>query len=223
VDYGYGTSANCSRSGLHHQGKQGRAGVVVALTAAEEAKYALDYGVSWLELSLGAQIEYDQLVAGGYGAPPLAVTTWLPSLGVALRDGNVYQYGVDQRGIRSGIRAMSERAARTEMKLLGPLAGAHAEVLSAPSRRGFEMFATFSFADETVVDKKFDKKSMRASLLIRAQGEVARFNVLAASSQPAEGFAGGAASDSAEGSAQDDTGIATELGAPGRSALPGLV
>jgi hypothetical protein len=163
----------------------------VALTAAEEAKYALDYGVSWLELSLGAQIEHDRLVAGGYGAPLLAATTWLPSLGVAIRDGSVYLYGVDQSGMHAGIRAMNGRAARTEMKLLGPLAGAHAEVLSAPSRRGFEMFAAFSFADGTVVDEKFDKKSTRASLLIRAQGEAARFNVLAASSQPAEGWSSG--------------------------------
>jgi hypothetical protein len=85
------------------------------------------------------------------------------------------------------------------MKLLGLLVGAHAQVLSAPSRKAFEMFAVFSFADGTVVDKKFDKRSTNASLLIRAQCEATRFNALATS---AEGFAGDAAPVSAGGSAR---------------------
>jgi len=42
----------------------------MALTPTEEAKYALDYGVSRSDLSLGAQIEYDRLVAEGYAKPP---------------------------------------------------------------------------------------------------------------------------------------------------------
>ena len=241
----------------------------MALTPAEEAQYALSFGVSRSDLSLGAQIEYDRLVAEGYGTPPqqerpltkeerklakqarreefarkrqewaelAAATTWLPNLGVAIRDGNVYQHSVDQNGMHSDLRAMTERAGRAEMKLLGPLAGAHAEVgggqagrrrsggkiaadtafntlmlgpvglLSAVSRKGFEVFAVVSFADGIVFDKQFDKKSTNASLLIKAQGEAAQFNALAASSQPADGTACG----SAEGSAHDGTGVAAEL------------
>jgi hypothetical protein len=41
----------------------------MALTPTEEAKYALDYGVSRSDLSLGARIEYDRLVAEDYGTP----------------------------------------------------------------------------------------------------------------------------------------------------------
>jgi hypothetical protein len=168
--------------------------VVVALTSIEEAKYALDHGVSWSRLSLGAQIEYDRLLVEGYGTPPdAAATTWLPNLGVAIRDRNVYQHGVNQSGIHSDIQATSERAGRTEMKRLGSLAGTHAKVLAVPARKGFEMFSVVSFADGTVFNKKFDKKSTKASLLIRAQGEAARFNALAAANQFAEGFAGDAA------------------------------
>ncbi len=244
----------------------------MALTPTEEAKYALDYGIRRSDLSPGAQIEYDRLVAEGYRTSPrqerpqtkeerklakqarreesarkrqewaelAAATTWLPNLGVAIRDGNVYQHGVDQNGMHSDFRAMAERAGRTEMKLLGPLAGAHAEIaggeagrrrsggqraadtvfntlmlgplaplglLSALSRKGFEVFAVVSFANGTVVDKKFDKKSTDASLLRRTQGEAVRFNALAASSQPADG----AVSGSAEGSVQDGTAVAAEL------------
>ena len=40
----------------------------MALTPTREAKYALDYGVSRSDLSPGARIEYDRLVAEGYGA-----------------------------------------------------------------------------------------------------------------------------------------------------------
>jgi hypothetical protein len=164
-------------------------------------------------------------------------TTWLPSLGVAIRDGNVYQHGVDQNGMHSDFRAMTERAGRTEMKLLGPLAGARAEIaggeagrrrsggkiatdtafntlmlgpvglLSALSRKGFEIFAVVSFTNGTVVDKRFDKKSTDASLLRTAQGEAAQFNGLAASSQ----LAGGVAPSPPEGSAEGGTGVATEL------------
>ena len=115
--------------------------------------------------------------------------------------------------MHSDIRAMSERAGWTEMTLLGPLRGAHAEVFPAPSRKGFELFAVLSFADGTVVDKKFNNKSTNASMMIRVQGEAARFNATA-SNQPAEGLAGDVASDSAEGSAQENTGVAAELEAP---------
>jgi hypothetical protein len=236
-------------------------------TPAGEARYALDYGVSREGLSLEAQIEYDRLVAEGHGTPPqrrptreerkqarqehreeaarkrlewanlAATTTWLPNLGVAIRDGNVYQHSVNQSGMHSDIHAMSERAGRTAMKLLGPLAGAHAEVgggpagrrrsggqrvadtafntlmlgpaglLSAASRKGFEVFAVVSFADGNVWEKTFDKKSTNASLLIKAQSEAVRFNAMAASGQPDRGVTSGPAEDSAH----YDTGVAAEL------------
>jgi len=170
-----------------------------------------------------------------------AATTWLPNLGVAIRDSQVYRHGVDERGVHSDIRAMTERAGRQAMQLLGPLAGAHAEVgggqagrrrsggqraadtafntlvlgpvglLSALSRKGFEVFAVVSFADGTIVEKKFDKRSTSDALLVRAQGEAARFNALAASNQPAECSDGDMASGSAGRSAQDDAGVASEL------------
>lgn len=134
----------------------------MALTPTEQAKYALDYGVSRSDLSLGAQIEYDRLVAEGHGTPPqeerpltkeeraqarqqrrkenrrrleerlklAAETVWLSALGVAVRDGNVYQHGLDRKGEYMPALASSERSGRREMTLLGPLAGARAEVVS---------------------------------------------------------------------------------------------
>ncbi len=47
----------------------------MALTPTEEAKYALNYGVSRSDLSLGAQIEYDRLVAEGYEPAKTAPVT----------------------------------------------------------------------------------------------------------------------------------------------------
>ena len=41
----------------------------MALTPAEEAKYALNHGVSRSDLSPEAQTEYDRLVPEGYGTP----------------------------------------------------------------------------------------------------------------------------------------------------------
>jgi hypothetical protein len=166
-----------------------------------------------------------------------ARTTWFPGLGVAVRDGNVYQHGADRDGSFSDLQAMSERNMGREMKLVGPLAGAHAEVgggqagrrrsggkiatdtafntltlgpiglLSALSRKGFEMFAVVSFADGTIYEKKFEKKNTDASSLIKAQAEAVRFNAVAAASQPIDS----AGSGFAEGSAQGDTGVAGEL------------
>jgi len=112
---------------------------------------------------------------------PAAGTTWPPALGVAVRDGNIYQHGVDQHGMHSSPREAAERAGRAEMTLLGPLAGAHAEVgggragrrrsggqiaadtafntlmlrpaglLFLLSRKGFEVFAVVSFAPAAAV------------------------------------------------------------------------
>ena len=60
-----------------------------------------------------------------------------------------------------------------------------------------------TFADGNVWEKRFtDRPSVT-----KAQAEAVRFNALAASSQPADGEGSG----SAEGSAQDSTGVAAEL------------
>ncbi len=233
----------------------------MALTPAEEAKYALDFGVSRSDLSLPAQLEYDRLMAEGYGTPPVTLTkdeykqaqrerrerarseleaalkaaeetAWFPNLGVAVRDGNVYRHGAD-RSDGFDAQASRERRGRAAMKLLAPLTGAHADVLvgkaqkrrrTGPERVGdvvalapvvgpFALLAGFSragtgvavvtFADGCVREKEFTDKPS----LLKAQAEAVRFNALAASSQPADS----AASRSAEGSAQDDRGVAAEL------------
>jgi hypothetical protein len=224
----------------------------MAVTPAEEAKYALDYGVSRSDLSLGAQIEYDRLVAEGYGTTPqeltkeerkqarqklneekrrrlegvrklAAETTWLPNLGVAVRDGNVFQHGTNPGESGFDARASSERSGRREMKLLGPLAGAHAEVVSgktqqrrrsggaragdvialAPILGPFALLAGASragtgvalvtFADGNVWEKRFIDKPS----VTKAQAEAVRFNALA--------------SGSAERSARVGTGVSAEL------------
>jgi hypothetical protein len=241
--------------------------MAMALTPQQEAAYALDYGVDRSKLRPEIQAEYDRLVGEGYleerwrprtkeerkearqerseekrhraeeRRDLAARTTWFPGLGVAVRDGNVYQHGVDRNGSFSDLQAMSERNMGREMKLVGPLAGTHAEVgggqagrrrsggkiaadtafntltlgpiglLSALSRKGFEMFAVVSFADGTIYEKKFEKKNTDASSLTKAQAEAVRFNALAAASQPIDS----AGSGFAKGSAQGDTGVAGEL------------
>ena len=119
------------------------------------------------------------------------------------------------------------------MKLLGPLAGAHAEVVSgktqqrrrsggaragdvialAPILGPFALLAGASragtgvalvtFADGNVWEKRFIDKPS----VTKAQAEAVRFNALAASGQPAAG----AASGSAERSARVGTGVSAEL------------
>ena len=157
-----------------------------------------------------------------------AETAWFPDMGVAVRDGNVYQHGSDKGGPGRDVLASSERTRRAEMKLLGPLAGAHAEVLSGKTqqrrRSGSDRFgdavalsmvlgpvgllagisragtgvALVTLADGNVREKRFTDKPS----LLRAQADVVRFNALAASvaSTPPEEVAG---------SGQD--GVASEL------------
>jgi hypothetical protein len=232
-------------------------------TSTDEAKFALDSGVRSSYLSPRAQLEYDRLVAEGYGTPPqeersatrdeheearrkrdeeasrwleehrkLPATIWLPVLGVAVRDGRVYQHGVDQGGSEHDAKAAREHRNPAQMKLLGALAGAHAEVVSGKvgkRRTGHERagdvvilaslvgplallagisragtgIAVVTFPDGSARQKRFTDKAS----LAKAQAEAARFNALAASSQPAHC----AASGSPEGSAADDTRIAAEL------------
>jgi len=125
--------------------------MAMAMTPSEEARYALDFGVSRSDLSLPAQLEYDRLVAEGHGTPPVTLTNdeykqaqrerreqarrdleaalkiaeqtaWFPNLGVAVRDGNVYRHGAD-RSDGFDAQALRERKGRAEMKLLASLQG----------------------------------------------------------------------------------------------------
>ena len=206
----------------------------------EEAAYALDSGVNRSDLSMAAQLEYDRMVAAdeayrtSAGRPltkeerkqarresheelrrKLKVAeeiTWLPNLGVAVRDGNVYQHGAD-RG-ESGFDALASRERRdpAQLRLLGSLAGAHAEVLAGKTQRRrrsggeragdvvalapligpFALLAATSragtglavvtFADGTVREKEFKDKPS----LLKAQGEAVRFNALSAEAGPKE-------------------------------------
>jgi len=235
--------------------------MAMAMTPLEEARYALNFGVNRSDLSMPAQLEYDRLVTEGYGTPPVTLTrdeykqaqrerreqarreleaalkvaeatAWFPNLGIAVRDGNVYRHGAD-RSDGFDAQASRERTGRAEMKLLAPLAGAHADVLAgktqkrrrtgseragdvvalAPVVGPFALLAGFSragtgvavvtFADGNVREKEFTDKSS----LLTAQAEAVKFNALAASSRPADGPVSG----SAESPAQGDTGIAAEL------------
>ena len=131
----------------------------MAMTPAQEAQYAISNGVNRSDLSQGAQIEYDRLIADGYRTPQeqrpptkeermcarqerreenrrrwrereehAAAGTWLPNLGVAVRDGKVYQHGASQSGMASDVQASNERKLGMEPKILGPLVGARAQV-----------------------------------------------------------------------------------------------
>lgn len=237
----------------------------MAMTPAQEAQYAISNGVNRSDLSQGAQIEYDRLIADGYGTPQgqrpatkegrmrvlqerreesrrrwqereerAAATAWLPKLGVAVRDGNVYQHGANQSGMASDVQASNERKLGMETKLLGPLAGAHAEVgggkgghrrsgnarvadaalavgalgplglLAGVSRTGFQGFAVVTFPDGTAWEKKFKDSAS----LIKAQSEAVRFNALAAS-QRAQGGAGIATEH--HSAMQSEGGVVAEL------------
>lgn len=166
-----------------------------------------------------------------------ARTAWFPGLGVAVRDGNIYQHGIDRNGSFSNSQAKSERKLKTDMKLLGPLAGAHAELAggqagthcsggqrvadttlntlalgsfgldSALNRKGFEVFAVVSFADGTIYKRKFEKKYAEKVLLSNAQLEAVQFNALADSGHPVDSAASGSAESSAQGGAR----VASEL------------
>lgn len=138
-----------------------------------------------------------------------AVTIWLPMLGVAIRDGNVYASELSWSGPVTG-------------RLLGPLAWAHAEVSGgvAGRRRGgdaraadaaaavdmagpvglltrvsgkrYRGVAAVAFPDGNVWKKAFTG----APALIKGQAEAVRFNILAVGAAPETRPAGnGVASD----------------------------
>jgi hypothetical protein len=138
-----------------------------------------------------------------------AATIWLPALGVAIRDGNVYAWELSWSGPVTG-------------RLLGPLAWAHAETTggvpgrarsdnaraadTAPaagmagpaslragmSRKRYRGVAAVAFPDGNVCKKKLTD----ATALTKAKAEAVRFNILAVGAAPETRPAGnGVASD----------------------------
>jgi hypothetical protein len=216
----------------------------MALTPLEEATYALAYNGKRSDLSPAAQAEYDRLLPAHQARleesarraqereKRAAATLWMPNLGVAIYDGNVYQHGTTQGGPASDRRAWGERRERMETKLLGPLAGAQAGIVTGKvgnRRSGGARVADAALAASAlgpvgllagaysrprtgglaVVTFSgggvWQKVIPEPTALMRAQAEAVRFNALAGASQPA----GDAAPVSAESRAQE--GIASEL------------
>lgn len=141
-----------------------------------------------------------------------AATVWLPSLGVAVYEGDVYRLGLDEGGWQSDSHASNQRKLGMDLKLLGPLAGARADVaggkgghrrggnarvadaalatallgpvglLAGASRAGFKGVSVVAFPDGTTREKKFKD----AAALAKAEVEAGRFNALAATTVAAE-------------------------------------
>ncbi len=197
----------------------------MAMTPREEATYALDFGVSRRDLSPVAQVEYDRLIAEGYGTERreqfarekaerdkrIAGAVWLPHLGVAVYDGNVHQHGKNQSGTASDRWARAERREGLETKLLGALAGAHAETMGGKggTRRsdgarvadalaatavlhspvgllaGVSRTGFRGFAVVTFAGGSFwEKGFIDQASLVKAQAEAVRFNAMAGASSP---------------------------------------
>jgi Short C-terminal domain len=198
---------------------------MVCVKPVEEARYALDWGLPRSDLKPEAQVEYDRLapehrriqqvrreaerrkVEGNRRL--LAVTIWFPGLGVAVRDGNVYVHATDRNRVFSPrLEYLEHRGA--EIKLLGPLAGAHAEVVAGKTgkRRGggaraadaaaaavllgpAGLLAAASRAGTGLAVVTFADGSSGRGLLLRDQPSLTRaqtaavqFNALAASGEP---------------------------------------
>jgi hypothetical protein len=211
---------------------------MVCVKPLEEAKYALDWGLPRSDLKPEAQVEYDRLAPeyrriqqerremecqkAEENGRLLAATTWFPGLGVAVRDGNVYVHAVDRSGVLSPRLAYLEHRG-AEMRLLGPLAGAHAEVVAGKigKRRSggartadaaaatillgpVGLLAAASRAGTGVAVVTFADGTCSPGLLLRdgpsltiAQTTAVRFNALAASVEP-PGPSGGGANSSVE-------------------------
>jgi hypothetical protein len=217
----------------------------MAMTPEQEAAYALDYGVNRSDLSPAVQAEYDRLLPARQARLEesarirqererrAAATIWMPNLGVAIYDGNVYQHGTSQGGPISDRRAWGERRERMETKLLGPLAGAQAGMVSGTlghRRSGGARVADATLAAAALHSPAgllagaysrpragglavvtfsgggvWQKVLPDPASLMRAAAEAIRFNALAAAGQPADD----AVSGSAQGPAQ--AGVASEL------------
>jgi hypothetical protein len=158
--------------------------IMMAMTPEQEAACALYFEVSRSDLRPEVQAAYDRLAEERQQARQererlVAATTWFPDLGIGVRDGNVYEH-------------------TAAMKLLGPLAGAHAEALagnagkrrSAGERaaavavvgpveavsRAYKGVAVVAFADGSTSEKMLTDLASVA----RAQAAAAQLNSLAA-------------------------------------------
>jgi hypothetical protein len=142
-----------------------------------------------------------------------AATVWLPALGVAVYEGNVYRLGLDEGGWQSDSHASNQRKLGVDLKSLGPLTGARADVaggkgghrrsgnarvadaalatallgpvglLAGASRAGFKGVSVVAFPDGTTRAKKFKD----AAALAKAEVEAGRFNALAAAAETPAG------------------------------------
>jgi hypothetical protein len=144
-----------------------------------------------------------------------------PALKVFIRDGRVvrptlndgkvgYRIVGDMKGAKAGMTSTRRRADMTvgAVVAFGPLG------LAALASGQAVAYITFSDGTTHETAVKGNKNLRKAELDVasfnaaaEAEGEAARFDVAAASSQPDDG----AASGPAEGSAQDITGIGAEL------------
>ena len=156
------------------------------LTPEEEARYALDSNAARSDLSMPAQLAYDQLLRDGYGVPeeeerPDAV---FPSLGVQVRGDTVESH-------LPGYRP----------RVLGPLAGAQAQLTDrhqawSPGRAmllpiGMAGLATRTRATAFVIfpDGRYHERALDGSKAVEtAQIEALKFNLLASppAAQPAQ-------------------------------------
>ncbi len=145
-----------------------------------------------------------------------AATVWLPALGVAVYEGNVYKLGLNEGGWQSDSHASNQRKLGSDLKLLGPLTGARADVaggkggyrrtgnarvadtalatallgpvglLAGASRAGFKGVSVVAFLDGTMREKKFKD----AAALAKAEVEASRFNTLATADKVLAGPSG---------------------------------
>lgn len=230
-------------------------GSSMALTPTEEASYALGYGVSRSDLSPGAQIEYDRLVAEGHGvhryerqraAEEERRKAGQAAKEAARREATIdamsfkWDYPVLKVFVRNGkVVRPTLNDGKVESRILGDFKGAKAGVTGTRRRAGVTVAAVVAFGPvglaalasgqavvyiafpdgtlhETAVKGNKDLRQaelevVRFNAAAEPEGEAGRSDALAASSQPAEGFAGDTAHGSAEDPAQKATGVAAEL------------
>jgi len=152
------------------------------MTPEAAARYALDHDVARGDLSMPAQLAYDQLVRDGYGAPAEEPDAVFPALGVQVRGDAVESHLPGDRP-----------------RPLGPLAGAQAQVTDgqqtwSPGRAlvlpmGMAGLATKAQATAFVIfpGGTYHERALDGSKAVgAAQREAVKFNLLArpAATQP---------------------------------------
>ena len=155
------------------------------MTPEAEARYALDWNIARSDLSAPAQVEYDRLreqyAARVPAGPPDAT---FPALGVQVRGDKV------------------ERCGTSDPKMLGPLAGAQAQLTDgsqawSPGRAMFLPIGLAGLATKTKAaafvifpDGSYHEQPLDGNKAVRdAQSEALKFNLLASppgAAQPAQ-------------------------------------